>query len=165
MRSARVISNAKSSLVHTPGWQDLIVHHNDIKSIHMMELFDKDPDRFAQYSLQFEGLMLDYSKNIITDETLKRLFRLARQQDVEGWRDKMFAGSKINNTEGRSVLHTALRNRSNKPIMVDGEDVMPKVDQVLEQMHVFSDKVRSGEWKGCSGKRITPVPQPTAWIS
>lgn len=157
MRSARAISHAKSSLIHTSGWQDLVVHYNDMQSVHMRDLFAKDPQRFEQYSLQFEGLLLDYSKNIITDETLHRLFRLAKQQDVAGWREKMFAGGKVNNTEGRAVLHTALRNRSNKPLIVDGKDVMPEVNAVLEKMHIFSDSVRSGQWKGCTGKVITDV--------
>jgi len=157
MRSARAISNAKSSLVHTAGWQDLVVHYNDMQSVHMMDLFSNDPKRFERYSLQFEGLLLDYSKNIITDETLRRLFRLAKQQDVVGWREKMFSGGKVNNTEGRAVLHTALRNRSNKPLIVDGKDVMPGVNAVLEKMRIFSDSVRSGQWKGCTGKAITDV--------
>lgn len=157
MRSSPAISLAKSSLVHTAGWQDLVVHHNDMKSVHMMQLFDQDPQRFENYSLQFDDILLDFSKNIINDETLRRLFRLAKQQDVAGWRDRMFAGSKVNNTEGRAVLHIALRNRSNRPLLVDGKDVMPKVNAVLAKMRRFTHSVRSGQWKGCTGKTIKNV--------
>ncbi|HIO97656.1 MAG TPA: glucose-6-phosphate isomerase, partial [Leucothrix sp.] len=118
MRPVRVILNAKSPLINTPAWLALLDHIKQVKNIHMVDLFDQDPDRFSKYSLKYKDILLDYSKNRITDDTMKLLFDLARQAKVEDWRDKMFAGEKINNTEARAVLHTALRNRSDKPIMV-----------------------------------------------
>lgn len=157
MRSARVISNIKSSLVQTPAWQRLVVHHNDMQRVHMMDLFKKNPKRFEEFSLQFEGILLDYSKNIITDRTLDHLFYLARKQRVKEWRHEMFTGGNVNNTEGRAVLHTALRNRSGKPVMHNGKDVMPDVLAQLDKMRAFTDKVRSGEWKGYSGKPIKTI--------
>ena len=142
---------------HTHAWQELVAHYDAKKKFHMRDLFAEDPDRFEKYTLKFEDILLDYSKNRINDETLKSLFELAREMDLEGWRDRMFKGERINHTEDRSVLHIALRNRSNRPIMVDGEDVMPEVNRVLEQMRGFSESVRSGEWKGYTGKTITDV--------
>ncbi|MDX1334779.1 MAG: glucose-6-phosphate isomerase, partial [Gammaproteobacteria bacterium] len=133
---------------HTHAWQELVAHYDAKKKFHMRDLFAEDPDRFEKYTLKFEDILLDYSKNRINDETLKSLFELAREMDLEGWRDRMFKGERINHTEDRSVLHIALRNRSNRPILVDGEDVMPEVNRVLEQMRGFSESVRSGEWKG-----------------
>jgi len=157
MRPLGLVSNAKSTLVHTPAWQRLLVHHNDMKSVKMMDLFSKNPNRFHDFSLSFENMLLDYSKNIITEDTLDHLFYLARKQKVREFRDAMFRGEKINNTEGRAVLHTALRNRSGHPVMVDGKDVMPGILHELDKMRVFTEKVRSGEWKGYSGKAITDI--------
>ena len=121
----------------------------------MRDLFAQDPDRFKKFSLEFEGLFFDFSKNRITGETMKLLRALAVERDVPGWAKKMFTGEKINITENRAVLHIALRNRSNRPILVDGKDVMPEVNAVLAHMKEFSDAVRSGEWKGYTGKAIT----------
>ncbi|KAI2648095.1 Glucose-6-phosphate isomerase [Labeo rohita] len=130
-------------------------------NLNMRQMFDADQDRFNKFSLQLAtddgDVLLDYSKNLINEEVIQMLFDMARSVGVEAARDKMFAGEKINFTEGRAVLHTALRNRSNTPIMVDGKDVMPDVNRVLEQMKGFCHKVRSGEWKGFSGKTITDV--------
>jgi glucose-6-phosphate isomerase len=123
----------------------------------MRKLFEDDPSRFEKLSARFNDILLDYSKNRVTGETMRLLFQLARSSDLAEYRDKMFSGEKINLTEGRAVLHVALRNRSNRPILVDGKDVMPEVNAVLEHMRSFSDSVRSGEWKGCSGKAITDV--------
>ena len=123
----------------------------------MRDLFAQDPGRFERFSLTFRDILLDYSKNRITTETLDRLLDLARQQDVPGWIERMFRGDRINHTENRSVLHVALRNRTNTPILVDGEDVMPRVNAVLEKMHRFTEAVRSGEWRGYTGARITDV--------
>jgi glucose-6-phosphate isomerase len=123
----------------------------------MRDLFADDPSRFDNFQLSACGILADFSKNRITDETLKLLRELARQAGVEELRDRMFNGDKINITEHRAVLHVALRNRSNTPIMVDGEDVMPKVNGVLDHMQEFSESVRSGKWTGFSGKRITDV--------
>ena len=124
--------------------------------MHMRELFAQDPSAFAEaMSREACGVFVDYSKHRATDETLRLLFALARQADVESWRDKMFAGEKINGTEGRAVLHVALRNRANRPILVDGKDVMPEVNAVLAKMRAFTERVRSGAWKGHTGKTIT----------
>jgi len=140
-----------------PIWQMLAEHQKEIFPLHMRDLFDKEPDRFQKYSLQMSDLLLDYSKNRITDKTLQLLFDLARQMGLEGMRERMFSGEKINFSEHRAVLHTALRNRSNTPVYVDGKDVMPEVNRVLAQMRDFSDRVREGRWKGFTGKKITDV--------
>ena len=157
MRPARVILNAKSPLINTPAWLALLDHYKRINKVHMVELFEQDPERFKRYSLKFNDMLLDYSKNRVTDETMRLLFDLARQTEVEKWRDRMFSGKKINNTEGRAVLHTALRNRSDKPIFVDDENVMPLVNAELEKMRIFTDKIRSGQWIGYAGLPITNV--------
>ncbi|KAI8921872.1 Phosphoglucose isomerase [Powellomyces hirtus] len=154
-----------SSVTSSPAWQALQKHYDQQgKSFHLRELFAKDPSRFDKFHTTFKpanathpSLFLDYSKNIVTEETLELLFKLIRDSKVEEWRDKMFAGEKINTTEDRAVLHVALRNQSNTPIKVDGKDVMPDVNRVLDQMKRTSDQIRSGEWKGYSGKRITDV--------
>lgn len=135
----------------------LKVHQAAMAAAHMRDLFETDPARFERFSLQVGELLLDYSKNRITDETMGLLVRLAEEADVAGWRERMFSGEKINNTENRAVLHVALRNRSNRPVMVDGEDVMPKVNAVIERMGAFAEQVRGGEWRGYSGERITDV--------
>lgn len=146
-----------AALTTLPVWQKLCQHQQAILSVHMRDLFAADKNRFDKYSLKFEDILFDYSKHRITDETLPMLIQLAREAKIENWRDRMFAGEKINITENRAVLHTALRNRSNTPVYVDGKDVMPDVNAVLAQMRVFSDKVRNGDWKGYSGKRITDI--------
>lgn len=132
-------------------------HHKTIQTLHMRAAFQEDPQRFEKFSLRFDQLFLDYSKNRITDETMRLLMQLAREADIETWRERMFTGEKINNTEDRAVLHVALRNRSNKPVVVDGSDVMPEINAVLEQMGDFAERVRSGEWLGYTGKVITNV--------
>ncbi len=141
----------------TQQWQALEQHWNEIESLHMRDQFQQDPGRFTRMSLDACGLFLDYSKNRITDKTLELLFDLARQSDLQGWTQRMFSGEKINLTEQRAVLHVALRNRSSRPVLVDGEDVMPAVNRVLAQMQRFSDAVRDGEWLGFTGQRITDV--------
>lgn len=123
----------------------------------MRDLFRSDPQRFDTFSLRFNDFLLDYSKNRITETTLKLLFQLARERGVETWRGRMFRGEKINVTENRAVLHTALRNRAETPIQVDGRDVMPDVRRVLGQMRAFTEQVRSGAWQGYTGKRITDI--------
>lgn len=140
-----------------PVWQDLARHYVAIRDTHMRELFAADPVRFERFSLQLDDLLLDYSKNRITDETLALLFRLAGDCDVGGWRDRMFAGEAINVSEGRAVLHVALRNRSGRPIRVAGEDVMPGVQAVLTQMREFVEAVQTGVWRGFAGDEITDV--------
>ncbi len=140
-----------------PAWQALQAHYEAIKDVHMRDLFAADPHRFDRFSLRFDDILFDYSKNRITEETMALLFDLARQAGLKAAIEAMFSGEKINVTEKRAVLHVALRNRSNRPIIVDGEDVMPEVNRVLEKMRVFSEQVRSGEWRGFTGKRITDV--------
>ncbi len=138
-------------------WQALAAHYEAVCDVHMRELFTADSDRFAKFSVRLDDILLDYSKNRITEETMTLLVQLARVADVEGWRDRMFAGEKINHTENRAVLHVALRNRSDQPIYVDGEDVMPAVRKELAHMRTFSTQVRTGQWRGYSGHEITDV--------
>ena len=138
-------------------WQALQAHGEAMETRHLRDLFASDPDRFSRFSLQFEEILLDFSKNLITDETLSLLLDLARQADVKSWIERMFRGERINTTENRAVLHVALRNLSNTPIEVDGRDVMPGVNRVLEQMADFTERVRGGQWRGCTGKAITDV--------
>ena len=145
------------TLPQTAEWQALQKHYESIKDSQMRDMFAKDPERFKKFSLKLENMLLDYSKNRINEETMKLLIELAKASGVEEAREKMFTGEKINWTEGRAVLHTALRNRSNKPVMVDGKDVMPEVNAVLAKMKAFCEKVRSGEWKGFTGKKIKNV--------
>jgi len=142
---------------HRPAGRQLKAHQAAMAAVHMRDLFAADPQRFERFSLQVGALLLDYSKNRITDETMSLLVRLAEEADVAGWRERMFNGDKINHTENRAVLHVALRNRSNRPVMVDGEDVMPKVNAVIERMGAFAERVRSGQWRGYTGERITDV--------
>jgi glucose-6-phosphate isomerase len=123
----------------------------------MRELFASDPQRFEKFSLRTGDILFDYSKNRVTQETMRLLFDLARQANLTGKIDAMFTGQKYNNTEKRAVLHIALRNRSNRPILVDGQDVMPEVNAVLAKMRTFSEAVRSGAWKGYTGKPITDI--------
>ncbi len=146
-----------SSVTQLEIWKKLESHYAAIRNVHMREMFESDHGRFEKFSLHFKDILFDYSKNRITDETMSLLFQLVRECDVEGWREKMFTGQKINVTEDRAVLHVALRNRSNTPIRVDGEDVMPGVNAVLAHMKEFTETVRNGEWKGYTGKAITDV--------
>lgn len=146
-----------TTLTDSAAWQALQGHYQDMQTVTMRDLFSQDPRRFDKFSLQFEEILLDYSKNRITEKTLTLLMDLAKQADLPAWIEKMFRGEKINVTEGRAVLHIALRNRSNEPIYVDGEDVMPQVNAVLQKMRQFSEAVRNGQWRGYSGTAITDV--------
>ncbi|EFN3713359.1 TPA: glucose-6-phosphate isomerase [Escherichia coli] len=142
----------------TAAWQALKKHFDEMKDVTIADLFAKDGDRFSKFSATFDDQMLvDYSKNRITEETLAKLQDLAKECDLAGAIKSMFSGEKINRTENRAVLHVALRNRSNTPILVDGKDVMPEVNAVLEKMKTFSEAIISGEWKGYTGKAITDV--------
>lgn len=142
----------------TAAWQALQKHFDEMKDVTIADLFAKDSDRFSKFSATFDDQMLvDYSKNRITEETLAKLQDLAKECDLAGAIKSMFSGEKINRTENRAVLHVALRNRSNTPILVDGKDVMPEVNAVLEKMKTFSEAIISGEWKGYTGKAITDV--------
>ncbi len=146
-----------SELTHSSAWQALTDHYFEIRDAHMRDWFAADPDRFRRFSRRFGDLLLDFSKNRITGETLALLLDLARERELPAWIERMFRGERINFTEGRPVLHVALRNRSNRPIEVDGADVMPEVNAVLAQMRTFSNRVRRGEWRGYDGAPITDV--------
>jgi len=146
-----------SELIRSQAWQALQQHAEVMQQVHMRDLFAGDEHRFRRYSLQFGHLLVDYSKNIITDESMQLLLRLADERRLSDWIERMFRGDKINLTEGRAVLHTALRNRSDRPVYVDGRDVMPDVRRVLQQMRVFTDQVRQGSWRGSTGRRITDI--------
>lgn len=141
----------------THSWHALSRHYSEMKTVHMRSLFDADPERFSRFSLRFEDILVDFSKNIITDETLDLLLKLAEETELGDAIEKMFSGDRINETENRPVLHVALRNRSNVPIVVDGRDVMPRVNAVLEQMATFSRQVISGQWRGYSGKPVADI--------
>jgi len=146
-----------SKLTQSPAWQALKAHHAAIEPLHMRQLFRDDPARFGRFSLQFGDLLLDYSKNRITGETVRLLQALAEQAGLPAAIGRMFGGERINFTERRAVLHTALRNRSGRPVYVDGKDVMPDVRRVLGLMRRFSGAVRSGEHRGHTGKQITDI--------
>lgn len=145
-------------------WQKLQEHHTTLgRNIVLKEFFDKDPSRFQKFSRSFKNIadkseiLFDFSKNFITEETLSLLIQLAKEAGLEKLRDEMFAGEKINFTEKRAVYHVALRNVTNQPMQVDGKSVVEGVNEVLEHMKVFSEQVRSGEWKGYTGKRINTI--------
>lgn len=138
----------------TKSWSQLSAHFGEMTNKHLKQLFFEDPDRFQKFSLQFNDILIDYSKNRITDETLGLLLKLAEECQLKNAIDSMFSGEAINQTEGRSVLHTALRNQSNKPVNVDNKDVMPEVRNALAKMKAFSDKVTAGKWLGYTGKPV-----------
>ncbi|MEZ4688527.1 MAG: glucose-6-phosphate isomerase, partial [Bacteroidia bacterium] len=141
----------------TSAWKRLESHFGQIENVHLRTLFAEDKNRFAKLSFSFNDLLIDLSKNRLTEETMALLVDLAHECGLKEGIKAMFAGEEINQTEGRAVLHTALRNRSNRPVMVDGEDVMPEVNAVLDHMKDFCERVRSGAWKGFTGKVITDV--------
>jgi glucose-6-phosphate isomerase len=144
-------------LTETRAWRALQAHHAEVKDVHLRELFATDPGRADRFAAEGAGLFLDYSKNRITGETLRLLLALAEERGVPARRDAMFRGEKINATEQRAVLHVALRAPRGTRIMVDGKDVVPGVHEVLDKMAGFSARVRSGDWKGHTGKRIRNV--------
>jgi glucose-6-phosphate isomerase len=144
-------------LTEASSWSALQAHFREIEPQQMRDWFEADPERFQRFSLRFEGLLLDYSKNRITERTLELLLQLAEERELSDWIGRMFAGEHINSTEDRAVFHVALRNRSGRPMIVDGQDVMPEVERVLGQMRRFTAELRSGAWKGYSGKAITDV--------
>lgn len=146
-----------SKLTQLPEWRALEAHRDALRDVHLRELFQEDPERFERFSLRVGDVLFDHSKQRVTDETLGRLIDLARRVDVEGWRRKMFAGEPINHTEGRAVLHVALRDRSGFPFRVGGEEVGPKVREVLEQMGRFVDAVWSGSHRGYTGEVLTDI--------
>ena len=141
----------------TEAWKLLAEHFRQVKDLHMKDLFAGDPERFGKYSIRLNDILVDYSKNRITGDTLPLLIKLAEEAGLQEAIEKMFTGDRINETENRPVLHIALRNRGNASIRVDGEDVMPRVNEVLKKMKGFSINVISGKWKGYTGKRITDI--------
>lgn len=145
------------SITQLTAWQLLLAHRREVSDCHMRELFRHDPKRFERFSLTLDDVIFDYSKNRISAETLPLLITLAEEARLPQAIAAMFDGEKINTSEQRAVLHIACRNRSNRPIVVDGEDVMPHVNAVLTHMRRFSDSVRSGEWRGYSGEAITDI--------
>ncbi|MGD8740793.1 MAG: glucose-6-phosphate isomerase, partial [Desulfobacterales bacterium] len=148
---------AKMNPTTTKSWQNLRRHFENTKNIHMKTLFAEDPRRFDKFSIRFNDSLVDFSKNRITQETLKGLIALAEECDLKNAIENMFSGTKINETENRAVLHIALRNRASTPIVVDSQDVMPEVNAVLDQMEDFSNRVISGDWAGYTGKKISDI--------
>ncbi len=146
-----------SDLVQSAAWQRLRAHQKEITAVRLRALFADDPQRFEAFSLRLGDLTFDYSKHRATGETLRHLVALAEQADLSRWIERMFAGEKINLTEGRAVLHVALRAGAGRPILVDGDDVVPKVTAVLEQMRRFTTRLGEGEWTGQTGKRISDI--------
>lgn len=147
----------KVNPAETDSWKKLQKHYEVMKGRHIADMFNADQHRFSKFSACFDDITVDYSKNIITDETISLLIGLARECGLKDAIEKMFSGDRINETENRAVLHVALRNRSNTPIYLEGKDVMPEVNAVLKQMEIFSGKVISGNWKGYTGKAVTDI--------
>ena len=145
-------------------WKALVEHHNKVgRNIVLREYFEKDPKRFEKYTRTFDNtadkseILFDFSKNFLADDTLDLLVNLAKEAQLEKLRDEMFSGEKINFTEKRAVYHAALRNVSNKPMQVDGKSVVEETNSVLDHMKEFSEQIRSGEWKGYTGKNLTTI--------
>ncbi|ROQ19734.1 glucose-6-phosphate isomerase [Marinimicrobium koreense] len=146
-----------ASPTQLPSWQSLAQHADTLRQRELKSLFAEDQSRFDNFSIRAPHILFDYSKNLITEETRKGLLTLAEESKVADWRDRMFGGEHINRTEDRAVMHVALRDKSGKPIMVDGKDVRPQVERELNHMRELVTSVRSGEWKGFSGKSITDI--------
>ena len=146
-----------STLVNSPAYRALVAHHAQTRSMHMRDLFKQDPERFEKFSRRFDDLIFDFSKHRVTSETLALLVKMAEQANVQEFIQRMASGDAINFTENRSVLHVALRNRTSRPILVGGRDVMPDVNRVLEKMGAFVRSVHVGDWKGFTGKTIRSV--------
>src|SRR5512145_10162 len=146
-----------SALTESAAWKALATHYTATRGLKMRDLFEADSGRFRELSLTFDDLLFDFSKNRVTGETIDLLVALAEQCQLPSYINRLFAGEKLNFTENRSVLHVALRNRKNTPIVVDGENVMPKVNAVLAKMRDFTESVRQGNWKGYTGKEIRHI--------
>ena len=146
-----------TKIIDSNEWQDLKKHFDDIKNVQMRDLFKDDKRRFEKFHLALDDFLFDFSKNRINDKTLDLLNKLAIKADVEGWRAKQFSGEKINTTEDRAVLHTALRSQDNNPVVVDGVDIKPEVKKVLKQVESFSNSINDGSWKGFTGKKINTI--------
>ncbi len=146
-----------AEITKTKEWLALKNHYKELKASHMRDLFKQDSQRFEKNHIQLEDFLFDYSKNRITEDTKKLLLSLARKANLEDWRERLFSGEKINFTENRAALHIALRNRSNRPIDINGEDVMPLVNKELSKIKKLSNQIRNGVWKGFTGKRIKSI--------
>lgn len=146
-----------TKIIDSNEWQDLKKHFDDIKNVQMRDLFKDDNQRFEKFHLALDDFLFDFSKNRINDKTLDLLNKLAIKADVEGWRAKQFSGEKINTTEDRAVLHTALRSQDNNAVVVDGVDIKPEVKKVLKQVESFSNSINDGSWKGFTGKKINTI--------
>src|SRR3989449_10409567 len=155
--TARTQTNLKQPAVRRQAWKALESHYKKVSTLHLRQLFAEDPKRGERMAVEAVGLYLDYSKNRVTGETLKLLFQLAEESGLQARIDAMFRGEKINLTENRAVLHVALRAPKGASIIVDGKNVVPEVHAVLDKMADFSKRVRSGVWKGHTGKRIRNV--------
>ena len=146
-----------ADLVESPAWKALSSHYQTIEPLHMRDLFAQDPERFEKFSISFGDLLLDYSKNRVTEKTISLLCELAEEVDLKRWIERLFEGDEINHTEKRAVLHTALRNRSEQKILVQGEDVVPEIREQLRHMRDFSEAIRTRAWRGYTGQPITDV--------
>jgi len=151
------VEPAMTDPTRLPSWRKLATHAETMRGLHLREIFAREHDRFRRLTLRFEDMLVDLSRHRITGETLELLLALAREADVEGWRDRMFRGEPVNFTERRPALHIALRNRTNRPISVEGEDVMPAVNAVLARMQAFSEAVRTGDRRGATGEIFTDI--------
>jgi glucose-6-phosphate isomerase len=151
------MTNGVRALTERPAWKALRRHYDEIRNLHLRTLFADDPGRGERYGAEAAGLYLDYSKHRVTDETLRLLLALAEESGLRARIEAMFRGEKINPTERRAVLHTALRAPRDRSIVVDGEDVVPKVHAVLDRMAAFARRVREGAWRGHTGRRIRSV--------
>ncbi len=141
----------------TKAWKELSRHYQTMKAIYLKDLFEKDPERFSRFSCQFEDILIDYSKNLITEETISLLMNLAEEINLKDAIERMFTGEKINETENREVLHTALRDPAGNSIYIDDKDIKIDIQRVLNQMRIFTENVSSGDWKGYTGKRIRDI--------
>jgi len=146
-----------SQLTQSKSWVALAKHYNEIKDIHMRDMFAGDEHRFEKYSLAINNILYDFSKNRINDETIKLLYQLAKDVDIYKWIEKMFSGEAINHTENRAVLHTALREQGNQPIMVDGVDILPEIKEERERVKQLAEKIRTRQWRGATNQAITDV--------
>ncbi len=146
-----------SRLTESSSWRALAKHYHEVKDVHMRELFDNDPNRFSHYSLELNDILYDYSKNRITETTIGHLLQLAYDVDLPAWIEKLFKGEPINNTEHRAVLHTALREQGNKPIIVNGENILPEIKAERERVKQLAEKIRTRQWRGVTNQAITDV--------
>jgi len=146
-----------SELTQSTTWLALKKHYDDLRHIHMRDMFESDENRFDKYSLQQNDILYDFSKNRVNDETIKLLLQLAKDVNLSQWIEKMFKGEPINHTESRAVLHTALRDKGNQPLIVDDVDIMPEIREERERVKLLAEKIRTRKWRGATGHAITDV--------